>query len=347
MPDGMENEFRNFSKDNSATHRARVVRLLVIFAVPMIVVFVECGLIITKAVRSQQLVAETNSGIMAALQIGSLVTSLQKERGMTSIYLTSLSPIAWERVLKFRNNTDLAFEHVTKWRGGPQDDKHFATGEDFRNFLLDYRRTINSTTQSLSELRWYTAAITILIKWVNRDIYMGGDNGGDLWRYFVAYELILQAKDTIGLQRALGGNYYARGYHTSEEQLWFNEAEVQARVLLDAAFLHSARTKDLYQSLLDHYSEPVIDIRKSAKLFRNVRSVDNSSLIVDRGNGTDLTNGKNNVTDQAKAQSWFANMTVLMDDVIGPTELDLTTFILLHLDEQSCARYSVPGMSTP
>ncbi|GAU95930.1 hypothetical protein RvY_07449-4 [Ramazzottius varieornatus] len=231
MPDGMENEFRNFSKDNSATHRARVVRLLVIFAVPMIVVFVECGLIITKAVRSQQLVAETNSGIMAALQIGSLVTSLQKERGMTryvfflycfqlpiewvfisffltlifsfhsesrSIYLTSLSPIAWERVLKFRNNTDLAFEHVTKWRGGPQDDKHFATGEDFRNFLLDYRRTINSTTQSLSELRWYTAAITILIKWVNRDIYMGGDNGGDLWRYFVAYELILQAKDTIG-----------------------------------------------------------------------------------------------------------------------------------------------------
>ncbi|GAU95927.1 hypothetical protein RvY_07449-3 [Ramazzottius varieornatus] len=177
---------------------------------------------------------------------------------------------------------------------------------------------------------------------------MGGDNGGDLWRYFVAYELILQAKDTIGLQRALGGNYYARGYHTSEEQLWFNgkspteipnltEAEVQARVLLDAAFLHSARTKDLYQSLLDHYSEPVIDIRKSAKLFRNVRSVDNSSLIVDRGNGTDLTNGKNNVTDQAKAQSWFANMTVLMDDVIGPTELDLTTFILLHLDEQAAA----------
>lgn len=65
-------------------------------------------------------------------------------------------------------------------------------------FLLDYRRTINSTTQSLSELRWYTAAITILIKWVNRDIYMGGDNGGDLWRYFVAYELILQGKDAIG-----------------------------------------------------------------------------------------------------------------------------------------------------
>lgn len=42
------------------------------------------------------------------------------------------SPIAWERVLEFRNNTDLAFEHVTKWRGEPQDDKHFATGEDFR-----------------------------------------------------------------------------------------------------------------------------------------------------------------------------------------------------------------------
>lgn len=41
MPDGMANEFRNFSKDNSATHRTRVVRLLVIFAVPMIVVFVE------------------------------------------------------------------------------------------------------------------------------------------------------------------------------------------------------------------------------------------------------------------------------------------------------------------
>lgn len=29
-------------------------------------------------------------------------------------------------------------------------------------------------------------------------------------------------------------------------------------------------------------------------------------------------------------------MTVLMDDVIGPTELDLTAFILLHLDEQVC-----------
>ena len=68
--------------------------------------------------------------------------------------------------------------------------------------MADYRATIDSSTDSLSELHWYTSTITILIKWVNRDIYMGGDNGGDLWKYFVAYELLLQSKDAVGSFRS-------------------------------------------------------------------------------------------------------------------------------------------------
>ena len=41
VSDPMAPDFSNFSKQNNASHRTRVIRLLVIFAVPMIVVFVE------------------------------------------------------------------------------------------------------------------------------------------------------------------------------------------------------------------------------------------------------------------------------------------------------------------
>ena len=69
-------------------------------------------------------------------------------------------------------------------------------------FLVAYRGTINSGSDSLGELRRYTSTITLLIKWVNREIYMGGDNGGDLWKYFVAYEFLLQNRDAVGSFRS-------------------------------------------------------------------------------------------------------------------------------------------------
>ena len=69
-------------------------------------------------------------------------------------------------------------------------------------FLVAHRGTINSGSDSLGELRRYTSTITLLIKWVNREIYMGGDNGGDLWKYFVAYEFLLQNRDAVGSFRS-------------------------------------------------------------------------------------------------------------------------------------------------
>ena len=70
--------------------------------------------------------------------------------------------------------------------------------------------------------------------------------------------------------------------------------EVQARVLLDAVFLHSPQTKELYYTLLDKYNEPIIHIRKSLKIIgRKVPSLDN-------GGGVGSVA---NVTDQAKAQA--------------------------------------------
>ena len=64
--------------------------------------------------------------------------------------------------------------------------------------LADHRGTINSSSDSLSVLRWYTSTTTHLIRWVNRGVFMAGDNGGDLWKYFVAYELLLHSKDAVG-----------------------------------------------------------------------------------------------------------------------------------------------------
>ena len=78
------------------------------------------------------------------------------------------------------------------------------------------------------------------------------------------------------------------------------EAEVQARVLLDAAFLHSVQTKELYRTLLERHNETNIRIRQSLNLIgRNVPSLDKVEEV------GDVTN----VSDPAKAQARLCNLT--------------------------------------
>ena len=93
-------------------------------------------------------------------------------------------------------------------------------------------------------------------------------------------------------------------YWLSYQLLLIAEAGAQARVLLEAVFQHSSRTKDLYQSLLRAQNDPIIHITKSLKhTARKVRALDDPSVIEQVDNAT-------NEKDQSKAQARLLNLAV-------------------------------------
>ncbi|XP_055341723.1 receptor-type guanylate cyclase gcy-8-like isoform X2 [Paramacrobiotus metropolitanus] len=324
----MTKDFRQFTDNNASVQRKRVFKLFVILAIPMLVVFIQCGLIINKAVNIQSLTTTTNEGIVASLDIGRLVSSLQRERGMTSIFLSFRDAVAWREVQSYRNETAAIVAQMGRWRGRQADGFPFDTVANFRQRLQEQRARLDAgLVSSLESLRWYTNITTTLIKWVSREIYMGGDSDGQLWQYFVSYELMLLNKDCVGLQRALGGVFFAKGFFAADENRWFQENNIRADIFLDSSLHYSNRTNRLYRRLKDEQQPLIKTLEQQQQLMRAISNLSHA------GN-TSINNTTEILAGPEASQRWFANMTTYMNRVIGVIEIDLTSYIREQLGVQ-------------
>ncbi|XP_070574174.1 uncharacterized protein [Ptychodera flava] len=250
---------------------------------------------------------------------GELVHRLQIERGTTALYISSKG--ADEVLLSLQEHyekTDSAINSITNWNEMlvTFSDGHteaFISKEAFRDRLNVYRDSVDpNKTHPREEIYFYTAFIDHIIHWLNRDF--GSYEEGQLWRSLVSYEMIILAKEHAGVERALGGVYFASGgFSEYRDFVWFLRQSILAQEFLERATAYSSTIDTLYNKML----------RDRCKLFE---VLDDMRYRI----------RYNNITEEPSVEMgtwWFLNMTDYID-ILLTIQLQVADDILVILESE-------------
>ncbi|XP_002742255.1 uncharacterized protein LOC100378048 [Saccoglossus kowalevskii] len=310
---------RHGRTSNSTRRNLVVVVILTVVPIAALVVYTIVNL--TQSVQRQKAMSTVQERVEVSIHdAGTFVHRLQIERGTTALYISSNRGEILKVLQEQYHRTDAAIEHMAYWytltvqlENG--ETEVFQTKEGFQSHLANFRANLelNPNTITLEEtLEFYTVYIETIISWLKEDFSIYND--GALWSDLVAYETLVLAKEHIGVERALGGTFFAMGgFYDYGNLLWFMEKSIGGKKLLDRSRAYSTLLDELYNAAIDENSE----------LFELLASM---RTIIMHNNLT-----ANNPFWQA-GNWWFLNMTQYID-ILFDIELQIAEDILYQMNE--------------
>ncbi|XP_077982049.1 uncharacterized protein LOC144437055 [Glandiceps talaboti] len=286
--------------------------MLAILFAPIIVIVIQTGLQVQGTVKNKSDVEDARSEIRISIYTGALVTALQRERGMTAVYLSSNSSDALSNLRSFYENTNAAINDISVWPAEEKDGPEFASKESFYKYLHDHRSKVQAGGYFKKEIDFYTYINNMIISWVTARIDMTAD--WVLWRAVMAYDTLLRTKDAMGIERAMGGTFYGMGGFTLEESQWFCEISAATETLMK-------QSKQYFQPVQDKYDE-IMSLDSSKRLRRELDKLKREIYA-------------NNITNADVIQSlyWFDNMTNYIN-IHTQLENMITESIYIMLEEK-------------
>lgn len=146
-----------------------------------------------------------------SLELGKIIHSLQLERGLTALYINSGRDISvTDRLQAAYKVTGDAVESISVW---------FYTDDNQTSVYLTNKRTFFQYLTSLRERRenltfedaisLYTMVNQVFIQWMVNAVK--DDRNNDYWADIVAYHMLINGKENIGLERAIGTYFFVNG----------------------------------------------------------------------------------------------------------------------------------------
>ncbi|XP_064596854.1 uncharacterized protein LOC135463526 [Liolophura sinensis] len=299
----------------AAGKRKQIFRIFSVVCVPLLILI---GMTANTFVVTMQSYVDATSireVLRFSTQLGTLIHQLQRERDQSALYLSAIGPETKRKLLKAYTATDLILEELDQWpRADNNNILHFQNKEKFQLYLNQHRYRLDTINQSVTnELQHYTSDILVFVKWLYDSISEA--RSGTVWRNLVAFLEITDAKESLGLERALGAVCLARGgFPTFEDYLWFSESQDVANASFLSARLFSDIAANIFDSLVENNKSFLTDLNDlRLNLRRNVSFVRNAST--------------------EEAENWFDKMSVYQD-VLLETQKTLMDQINLKLDER-------------
>ncbi|ESP04584.1 hypothetical protein LOTGIDRAFT_63120, partial [Lottia gigantea] len=249
--------------------------------------------------------------ILYSVELGQVVHSLQKERDMSALYISKISPVSKSFLLQRYPETDRSIEKLTFWTTLSRFE--FQSKDKFLSYLNRHRYELDTLNQTVTmELQMYTTLIRVFIKWLYDT--MTEEESGFIWRSLVSYLEVIIVKEYMGLERALGMVFYAKGRFPSRNvYLWFSESQDVS----NATFLSARRYSDLVDTL---YNKNIKGNETTLKVLGNMRAEIRRNEL----------GGKGSIR---MAEWWYNNMTVYMD-LLLETQSELAQEITGLLDQR-------------
>ena len=194
---------------SSKMQACQVLKLLSVIVVPLLALVLISAMNLSSAVHDYERTEHSIFEINNFLQIDSLVTSLQIERGTSATYLTSNSTDAIARLRKIWNRTEQLSAKVREWPAGFRfNNTDVISNERFQSVLTDLRlnvkeRLLNFTTST----HMYTDINAQLMTKATTNVNTPGK--GDIWKMMVSASSSMRAADDMGIQRAFGAAYFS------------------------------------------------------------------------------------------------------------------------------------------
>lgn len=321
---GTENDQKTISivmEENKSSVFKRLSRhwqMFLVVIVPLSTMLVLCSFILNQACNTLDKTNSAIENINNGMSMSEFVKHLQRERGMSTSYLSAEQPDATALFIQLENlrhETDTSLKSVAWPDSSLIIDNERVSLSAFLESLLNQRQEVNNKSISvIDNLTCYTRFTTAIMRHITKSV-TPPDNL-KVQKLIVASGAVLSWTDDVGIKRALGTMFFTGcGWPSKDIEEYFLTLKGKSMSHYDTATNHheEIETKFMKEKQSSTNLTNFIENLSNGQLFKNFKSA-----------CSPLT-----TTEKLEySQQWFDNMTVYIDlffDILADTNIDITS----------------------
>lgn len=277
-------------------------KLIFVITMPLLTLMFVSALILSQSSNNLKKTMIVIESIGAGMDLSELVIHLQRERGVSANYLSSVDSLVvfskeFERLQRETNQSAM----IVNWQSDSMIVNSVKmTTEDFFVSIQDHRNAVGSKTiDVIFNLNFYTMIITSLMKYITNSVLSPANT--DVQKLLVANRAILSWTDVVGIQRTLGTNYFTDcEWPSVDSGKQFMELIGKAMALYNTASSYASNIETSFNNKMAESNDLslFVDSLQNFSLFQNYKLHCSNLSFAKR-------------IDQGK--SWFFNMTKYID----------------------------------
>ncbi|EDW91669.1 uncharacterized protein LOC6531123 [Drosophila yakuba] len=239
--------------------RLQLMQMIILPFIPILALIVQTSVTLQEILEYRSAVADIETQVTIATDLGKVVTRLQLERSEVAFYIfTNGSKQRANLTLRFEN-TDHALNNMTTWSeisvptapDEDEDDREMMLNRyEFQSRLNEFRDRVRLEPEesSITEvMNWYTSINRGLLHHLNEQI-KETDNSG-VWRYLVGFKNLLKSIECQNIATSFGIRYYGRGSLTAENFVSYVRYEFMAREMINSTLNYAPMLRYMYTNI--------------------------------------------------------------------------------------------------
>ncbi|SPP75897.1 uncharacterized protein LOC117592705 [Drosophila guanche] len=282
--------------------RLQLMQMIILPFIPILALIVQTSVTLQEILEYRAAVADIETQVTIATDLGKVVTRLQLERSEVAFYIFTNGSKQRANLTQRFEITDHALNNMTTWSeisvptapDEDEDDREMMLNRnDFQGRLNEFRDRVRFEPEesSITEvMNWYTSINRGLLHHLNEQI-KETDNSG-VWRYLVGFKNLLKSIECQNIATSFGIRYYGRGSLTAENFVSYVRYEFLARELINSTLNYAPMLKNMYTNIT------------STKKFHRAKQM-----------STTLLKNNPNVSNERSAIEYYELMNNYTDDL--------------------------------
>ncbi|KAH8372128.1 hypothetical protein KR093_010123, partial [Drosophila rubida] len=240
--------------------RLQLMQMIILPFIPILALIVQTSLTLQEILEYRADVADIETQVTIATDLGKVVTRLQLERSEVAFYIFTNGSKQRANLTQRFANTDHALNNMTTWseisvptasEDEDEDDKEVMMNRvEFQNRLNEFRERVRTEPEdsSITEvMNWYTSINRGLLHHLNEQIKETDSSG--VWRYLVGFKNLLKSIECQNIATSFGIRYYGRGSLTAENFVSYVRYEFMAREMINSTLNYAPMLKPMYMNI--------------------------------------------------------------------------------------------------
>ena len=205
-------------KNETENRGFQMAKMLSVVMVPVLALVVITAFAISSSLASDMQMKRSMASLSDTPALDKLVLMLQRERGMSSMYLSLESPdvTTYKNLLRTQKDVTLQLINLKSWMLVDVNGILLNSKLEFMDYMNEYRARVElHNVSETGNIHFFTNLTQTFIDAITATIIL--PQQGEVWKKLIALESILRAADGYGVQRAIGASFFASGGHIHEE----------------------------------------------------------------------------------------------------------------------------------
>ena len=278
-----DKEFKLLQKQSNS-HTVQTAKMIVVMMVPVIALVSIAGVSMASSQSNYIQTRTAYNSITPSFSLTELIGSLQEERGITTMYLSTESPSTTlvAKMVHIQDNVVMSMTKIATWNVLTVNNVVMMSTNDLHRYVATHRLSLMVKNITFSyNIDFYTNVTLALLEAVTDGIELPAE--GDLWKTFVAFDSILRASDACGIQRALGGVFFSMGGLSDEYILHFIRLDDGLDLFLKQCFRYNRLVNAMYLSGFAEMESVMLSMASiKSRIMQIGRMAANSTPVVDQ-----------------------------------------------------------------